>query len=66
MLSIFILWFLFKLLLGYVCCRTKRKEISLTIAHQVTQTSIPPRELVCYEKETQTSTELADKEGTRC
>ncbi|KAF6033005.1 DYNC1I1 [Bugula neritina] len=42
---------------------TKRKEISLTIAHQVTQTSIPPRELVCYEKETQTSTELADKEA---
>ena len=44
-------------------CRTQRKQISLSIAHQVTQTSIPPKELVCYEKETQTATELADKEG---
>ena len=45
------------------CFRTKRKEITLSIQHQVTQTNIPPKEIVSYEKETQTATELADKEG---
>ncbi|XP_067928182.1 cytoplasmic dynein 1 intermediate chain 2-like isoform X2 [Watersipora subatra] len=42
---------------------SKRKDITLSIAHQVTQTSIPPKEVVSYDKETQTATELADKEG---
>ncbi|XP_067928184.1 cytoplasmic dynein 1 intermediate chain 2-like isoform X4 [Watersipora subatra] len=42
---------------------SKRKDITLSIAHQVTQTSIPPKEVVSYDKETQTATELADKEA---
>ncbi|XP_067928185.1 cytoplasmic dynein 1 intermediate chain 2-like isoform X5 [Watersipora subatra] len=43
---------------------SKRKDITLSIAHQVTQTSIPPKEVVSYDKETQTATELADKEDS--
>jgi len=46
--------------------RTKHKPVNLSIAHQVTQTNIPPKELVIYDKETQTATELADKEGRYC
>lgn len=48
----------------FCCFSVKKKDVSLSVVHQVTQTSIPPRELVTYEKETQTATELADKEGT--